>query len=151
MRKMRPETKEIEEFFREYEGMFNRGIADPPEIDVETQAGFYATEIIAANPHGVAGGKNDESFRAVIPQGYAFYRSIGTKEMKVKGIEITPIDGLHILAKVHWDSRYERISGEEVRIEFEVTYLLQKTGDRLKIFGYITGDEQDVLKEHGLL
>jgi hypothetical protein len=42
-------------------------------------------------------GRNDEQFRAAIPQGNAFYRSIGTKSMKITGLEITPLDDFHTL------------------------------------------------------
>ncbi len=85
---------------------------------------------------------------AVRTQGYAFQRNIGTKGMSIKGIEINSHKQTAQHGKVHWDSKYENKDGEEIRIEFDVTYLLQKKGGELKILGYITGDEQSVLKEH---
>jgi hypothetical protein len=36
------------------------------------------------------------------------------------------------------------------RIEFEVTYFLHFQDGDPKIFAYITGDEERVLREHGL-
>ncbi len=61
--------------------MLNGGIADPPEVDAEGNAGFYAKEIMEANPRGDFYGNNDEGFRDVIPQGNNFSRSRGTKSI----------------------------------------------------------------------
>ncbi len=36
-------------------------------------------------------------------------------------------------------------------IEFDVFYILQDINNELTIFAYITGDEQGVMKEHGLI
>jgi hypothetical protein len=55
------------------------------------------------------------------------------------------------MVKVHWDSLYVKKNGEGVQIEFTVIYLVQTIGGSPKIFGDITGDEQKVLKEHGLM
>jgi hypothetical protein len=39
----------------------------------------------------------------------------------------------------------------EGAIDFEVIYLLQLRDERIKIFAYITGDEQKAFKDAGLL
>ena len=141
----------LQHFFAEYAARFNRALQDPPEEDVEATAGAFADCFIEASPLGVNCGKNDEQFRAMIPQGNAFYRGIGTKAMKITRLEITSLDDWHAMTKVYWDSRYVKQNGEEVQLEFDVIYLLQIRDGIPKIFGYITGDEQKVLKEHGLM
>lgn len=143
--------KSLEKFFSDYGARMNRALSGTPEIDVEATAGAFADCFIAASPRGVSCAKNDAELRAKIPQGYAFYRSIGTKSMNITGVEITPLDDLHAMAKVHWDSHSVRKDGQDVRIEFDVIYLVQTLGGMHRIFGYITGDEQKVLKEHGLI
>lgn len=40
--------------------------------------------------------------------GYAHYRSIGTKEMRIQSIWIFLIDELHCLADIGWSSIYGR-------------------------------------------
>jgi hypothetical protein len=86
----------------------------------------------------------------MIPKGHEFYRSIGTTLMKVSSLEVTQLDDLHWMSRVHWDSRYMK-EGVETRIEFDVIYFLRMQDLEPKIFAYITGDEQRVLKDHGLL
>jgi hypothetical protein len=141
----------IEAFFAAYAARFNAALADPPHDDVEGTAAAFARFFVEASPLGVNGGPNNEAFRAMIPQGNAFYRAIGTKSMAIRGLEIQPIDDLHAMVRVHWDSRYARPDGAEVAIPFDVVYFVQVLDGTPRIFAYITGDEQRVLREHGLL
>lgn len=141
----------VEDFFAAYAAGFNRALADTPEIDVEATAGAFADCFIAADPNGVACGKNDEQFRAQIPAGFAFYRSIGTKSMKVASLEVTPLDDYHLMVNVHWVSVYLKLDGGEERIDFDNIYFVQTIGEKPRIFGYITGDEQKLLRERGLI
>jgi hypothetical protein len=143
--------QKIREFFSDYEARFNKALLNPPVIDVEGVADAFAPFFVEASPLGVNGGKNDEQFRAVIPQGFLFYKSIGTVSMKIASLEIVPLDGYHTMVKVHWDSRYRKPGGQEERIEFDVIYFLQVLKEKPKIFAYITGDEQKVLREKGLI
>jgi hypothetical protein len=125
-------------------------LQDPPHVDIEGVADSFASSFIGANPSGVLCGKNDAEFHAAMSQGYAFYKAIGTKSMRVGSIDVTRLDEYHVMAKVHWDSRYAK-NDTEIRIEFDVIYFLQVTGDKPRIFAYITGDEQKTLREHGLI
>ena len=148
---MEPFNRQLERFFAEYEARFNRALAENPEEDIEATAAAFAEYFIAANQNGVNCGQNNEQLRTMLAQGNAFYRSIGTKSMKIAGLEITSLDDFHAMAKVHWDSRYVKKDGQRLQIEFDVIYLIQMRGGVPKIFGYITGDESEVLKEHGLI
>lgn len=141
--------QKLEEFFAEYEARFNRALGG--SVDVEAIAGAFTDCFIEANPKGVACGKNDEKFRTMIPQGMEFYRSIGTKSMKIASLSITPLDDCHSMVKVHWQAFYEKKDGSKDVIDFDVIYLLQTGGKKMKIFAYITGDEQKVLRERGLI
>jgi hypothetical protein len=100
----------------------------------------------------VFGARNGWLFRLMIPRSYAHYRRIGTQRMEIRGLAISPLDDFHVLARTHWWSSYRRKSGDVVEIEFDNTYLLHvAVGKAPKIFAYITGDEQQVLKDHGLI
>jgi len=143
-------NKQIDEFFKQYVDRFNQALAG--EIpDVEGTAASFAGCFIEASPLGVSCGKNDEQFRGVIPQGYAFYRSIGVTAMEIIYKEITHLDEFHIMVKVRWKSKFTKKDHLKDTIEFEVIYLLQGIKNMLKIFAYITGDEQQALKEKGLI
>jgi hypothetical protein len=55
------------------------------------------------------------------------------------------------MAKVHWQAIYNKKDKSKESIEFDVIYFVQTVNDQLKIFAYITGDEQGVLRERGLI
>lgn len=141
--------KRLEDFFREYEASFNKALAGA--IDVEETANSFADCFIGANPFGVLCGKNDDQFRIVIPKGYEFYKSIGTKSMSIDSVKVSFLDEYHSMAKVHWRALYNKRDGNEEIIEFDVIYFVQIISEKPKIFAYITGDEQGVLREKGLI
>jgi hypothetical protein len=139
----------VEGFFADYAEGFNQALGPSPDLDAI--AARYTESFIAAGPQGVAVARNDEAFKETLRKGYEFYRSIGTKEMRVRSVDVHPIDDLHALASVHWGSRYIAKDGRAVSIDFDVHYLLQLIGWEPKVFGFISGDEQAVLREHGLV
>ena len=143
--------EKIKQFFAEYEGRFNRSLQEPPTVDVQGVVKSFAPYFVEASPSGVHGGKNGWLFRMMVPRGFAYYKKIGTKSMKITAIDVTPLDDYHVMAKVPWDSRYLRKDGKEEQIEFDNLYFFQILADKPKIFAYITADEQKILKEHGLI
>lgn len=141
--------KEVQDLFERYEGFFNRSLAD--DFDKQEVAKLYASEFIAASPAGVMTGKNDEQLVEAMVQGYDHYRSIGTKGMRMRGLRLSPIDDIHCVAHIAWTATYARDDLLETTIEFEVHYLVQILDGRAKIFGWISGDEQALLKQHGIV
>jgi hypothetical protein len=141
----------IKEFFTAYENRFNNALGENPKDDIEGTMAAFAECFVESSPLGVHCGQNNDEFRAVIPQGNARYRSIGTKSMKIDGLDITSLDDFHAMTKVHWNSRYVRKDGKEVTIKFDVIYLLNFKDDKPRIFAYITGDEAKTLKENGIM
>jgi hypothetical protein len=141
----------LTKFFADYETRTNRALADVPQLDMEEATKAFADCFIAADPNGVTGGKNDAEFRETIPKGFEFYRSIGTKSMKIVSLTTTPLDEFHVMVKVRWEAFYQKKDNSKEVIEFDVIYFLQTTGNDPKIFAYITGDEQKIYREKGLL
>lgn len=140
----------IERFFEAYGALFARALADPPEVDVEATAGAFADCFVEAGPRGVSCGRNDETFRSQIPQGYAFYRGIGIRSMAVTTLAPSQLDKRHWGVRVGWTAAYDH-AGKTGTIEFEVLYFVQMTGGGPRIFAYITGDEEGELRRLGLL
>jgi hypothetical protein len=140
---------EIREFFAQYEKRFEEGLAGKPDIEATCSA--FASCFIEANPLGVTCGENDRSFRTIVPQGYQYYRNIGTKSMQIVSLDSAKLDPYHYSTKAHWKAVYQKKDKSELEIEFDVIYFLQYIGNALKIFAYITGDEQIILREHGLI
>ena len=71
--------------------------------------------------------------------------------MHVRGVEMTQIDALHCVANVAWTASYETADGRPIDIDFDVHYLMQEWGGRPRVFGWISGDEQEVLKQYGVI
>lgn len=142
--------KKIEAFFRQYETRFNSSL-NGTAVDVEATANAFAGSFIEASPLGVNCGQNNEQFKKAIPEGYAFYKSIGTTAMHILHMDITLLDMWHAQTKLHWKATYKKKNSSNVVIEFDVFYFTQEQNGQLKIFAYITGDEQKALRDHGLI
>lgn len=142
----------VRRFFEAYQGRMNAALQRRPVIDAAGAAAAFTRYFVGTNPGQVFGARNGWLFRLMIRRGYAYYRRLGTQRMEIRGLSITPLDDYHVLARTHWWSSYRRKSGDSVEIEFDNIYLLHiPAGQEPKVFAYITGDEQQVLKDHGLL
>lgn len=139
---------QIEQFFEAYEKRFADGLAG--NAVAEETANAFADFFVEASPTGISGGPNDQRFLDTVPKGYEFYRSIGITRMEIRQIDITELNELHYMVEVYWESFYEK-DGQADSIEFSVIYFLQHLNGSLKVFAYITGDEQAVLRERGLV
>jgi hypothetical protein len=138
----------VRELFARYEQVFRRALHG--YADVGEAARLYAAEFIAATPSGVMTGKNDERLAKVMQDGYAHYRAQGMKDIRLRGLRIAPIDEGHCLAHVSWQATYARENRPEVAVDFEVHYFVQTLASGPKVFGWVSGDEQKLLKERGL-
>jgi hypothetical protein len=139
----------VRRLFERYESFFNQSLAG--EIDMNEVASMYASEFIGAAPAGVRAGKNDDQFRQVMTQSYEHYRAIGTKEMRTRNFRLSPIDELHCVAHVAWAATYARTDQPDVTVDFDVHYLVQMLDGEPKVFGWVSGDEQALLKKHGIV
>lgn len=139
----------IRKLFERYERFFKRSLGG--DINMEEVASLYATDFIAASPTGVITGKNDDQFKQIMTQGYAHYRAIGTKEMRIRNVRLSPIDEHHCVAHVAWTASYARQDQADVAIDFDVHYLVQKLDGGPKIFGWVSGDEQALLRKYGVI
>lgn len=139
----------VRKLFERYERFFKQSLGG--DIDMGEVASLYASDFIAASPVGVMSGKNDNQLKQVMAQGYAHYRTIGTKEMRIRNVEISPIDEHHCVAHVAWTAIYARQDQADVAIDFDVHYLVQKLDGEPRIFGWVSGDEQALLRKHGII
>ena len=139
----------IRRLFERYEDFFNRSLQG--ELSLDEVAELYASEFVAASPKGVMTGKNDESFKQMMAEGYARYRSRGTKRMRLRDVHTSPIDDNHRLAHVAWTATYARKDGRNTSIDFEVHYFVQVLNREPKVFGWVSGDEEEILKKHGII
>jgi hypothetical protein len=139
----------VRKLFERYESVFNRSLGG--DIDMDEVASLYASEFIAASPAGVMTGKNDDRLKQVMTQGYARYRAIGTKDMRMRNVRLSPMDDHHCVAHVAWTATYARKDRPDVAIDFDVHYLVQTLDGEPKVFGWVSGDEQALLRKHGII
>ena len=138
----------VEKLLERYQRLFRQALAG--KADMDEVASLYASDVIAASPAGVMSGKNDDEFKRMMAQGYERYRSIGTKEMTLRHIRLSTVDESHCVAHVAWRATYARKGQPDTDIDFEVHYLVQVLDGDAKVFGWVSGDEQALLKQHGI-
>ena len=52
---------------------------------------------------------------------------------------------------VAWTATYARTNQPDVMIDFDVHYFVQKLDGEPKVFGWVSGDEEALLKRHGIV
>lgn len=138
----------IRDLFERYERSFRQALAG--QMDMDELVTLYAAEFIAATPAGVMTGKNDDHLKQVMAQEYERNRAIGTKAMRIQSLRVSPIDELHCLAHVAWTATYARKERPDTAIDFDVHYLVQMLDGEAKVFGWISGDEEALLRQRGI-
>lgn len=141
---------EIEALFDRYERYFNQALRG--KVDMADILSLYATEVIGAGPGGVRAAKNDEEFREYLAQGYDRYRAMGMTEIRRRNLRFSRIDDPHCVAHVAWSATYSpKERPDKVMIGFDMHYLIHVMEKEPKIFGWVSGDEQALLKSHGIV
>ncbi len=96
---------DVKKFFERYESCFNQGLRG--DMDLDEVAALYASEFIAATPAGVVAGKNDDRLKDVMAQGYARYRALGTRSMRIRDARISILNDILSSANAHRQSGIE--------------------------------------------
>lgn len=140
-------TQQIERFFAEYEARANRALGGAPDVEADSAA--FTDCFIEAHPGGVVCFQNDEKLREALTKNYRMQRDLGAKSMKILALDLTRLDDFHTLAKVRWEIAYQK-SGAETKVDFDEFYFVQTSDDASKVFAYIAGDQEKLLKDNGL-
>jgi len=148
---MTPLETKIRALFDAYGKRTDNALRDPPEEDLEGMVRSFAPFFVESSPRGVVGSVNDDKFRAMIPQGFARYRTVGGRHMTIKGLQVIELDRLHAIADVDWDFAYTNKAGKSGHVTFTNFYFITIADGTPRIFAYVTPDEQQAMEEHGLL
>ncbi len=141
---------DLRAFFRGYCHQFNEALAGRPDQAAIAQC-FAPSFVASTADGGVIGGKNDKTFLKTLAQGHERYRSTGLQSMQVLRVDATPLDRAHALSRVRWRAVYSNDKVTDEAVDFEVTYLTSEIDGEPKIFAWISGDEERLLKERGVL
>lgn len=149
---MLSQNSDLKSFFEAYAKRSNDALQDPPIEDVDGIVASFAPYLVESSPQGVMGGANNAEFRKMIGQGFARYRDIGGTAMRVTGVEVTELDDVNAMATVDWEFDYRRNKdGRTGTVGFTNRYFVNLAGDTPRVFAYITPDEDQAMKDHGLI
>ncbi|MDP9606490.1 nuclear transport factor 2 family protein [Variovorax sp. NFACC27] len=138
----------LRDFFLRYGREFNEGLAG--RLNRRALSDLYAEAFIASAPAGVVIGRNDSEFARATSEGFRRYQDTGMKRMELEGVTVSSIDALHAIAHAAWNAVYT-VEGGEKSIRFTNTYLLRLDAlGALRVFGWITGDEEEAMRKHGI-
>lgn len=140
---------EVQKLFERYADIANRALGG--DMDLDEAAALYASEYIGASPAGVRTGKSGEELKQFLAQTYAHFRAIGTKAMRLRNVRLSPIDACHCVAHVAWTATYARKAQPDVTVDFDVHYLVQQLDGPPQVFGWVSGDEQGLLRDKGII
>jgi hypothetical protein len=139
----------LRKLFERYERLFRQSSGG--DKGMEEVAALYASDFIAATTAGVMTGKNGDQLKQVIAQSYAHYRAIGTKDMRIRNVRLSPIDEHHCVARVAWTVTYAHKDQSDLATDFDVHYFVQTLAGASKVFGWVSGDEQALLRKYGVI
>jgi hypothetical protein len=69
----------------------------------------------------------------------------------MRNVRLSPMDDHHCVAHVAWTAIYAHKDQHDVAIDFDVHYFVQKLDGEPKVFGWVSGDEQALLRKHGII
>ena len=148
---MTPLETKVRGLFDAYGKRADNALRDPPIEDVDGLVASFAAYFVGSSPRGVMGGANDETFRTMIPQGFARYRAVGGQHMTIKGIKVIELDHCHAIADIDWEFAYINKAGKSGHVTFTNFYFVTIADGTPKIFGYVTPDEEQAMRDHGLI
>lgn len=137
--------------FEDYSRRSNAALHDPQNADIDALAGVFAGHFVGASPLGVMGGAKDDTFPAILRQGFGNYRAMGGTRFEIVAIEVDVLDGFHAMVRADWEFDYVRPGdGAAGTIAFRNLYFVSFAGGEPRIFAWITPDEAQAMKDHGL-
>lgn len=132
--------KRIKALFEDYGAAFSA-------LALQKTARLYAENFIAAGPKGVISNTRD-AFVKNADTAAEFYRSVGQERAEIKSIKEAWYSDQYVMVTIHWAVHFKTL---DKPAEFDVSYLVQLTGDEPKIILFISHeDEEEMMKELGL-
>lgn len=138
--------------FQDYSRRSNAALHDPERADIDALVDAFAGHFVGAGPAGVMGGAKDETFAAIMRKGFETYRAVGGTRFEIVNLEVEALDDFNALVRADWEFDYVRPrDGAKGTIAFRNIYFVNFAGDRPEIFAWITPDEAQAMRDHGLV
>lgn len=137
--------------FRDYSQRSNAALHAAERADLDALAGAFAGHFVGASPAGVMGGAKDASFPEILRRGFEAYRASGGTRFEIINLEVEMLDDCNAMVRADWEFDYLRPrNGATGTIAFRNIYFVNFAGGEPKIFAWITPDEAQAMKDHGL-
>lgn len=141
----------LKAFFADYAARANRALQDHPEIDVDAAVAAFTECFVEAHPGGVMCFQNNARFHAAVPQLFESQRGLGARSMTIDQLELTELNEQHHMANVQWRVVYKLNEGRQISAVFDEIYFVQIRDGLPRIFAYIAGDQDKLLRDLGIL
>jgi hypothetical protein len=133
--------EQLDTLFKQYETSFDK-------LDVRSLADYCADNFISAGPKGTIA-QTKKEFEEKGKEAVKFYRSVGRNSAKIISKRIMPISDCYSMVVIRWGVTFEKTGSKLV--EFDITYIIQMTGDDPKIILFISHeDEETAMKRLGI-
>ena len=133
----------VEQFFTDY-------AATSMGDDGAALAALYAPSFFVAGPKGSMTFANDARFLEWLSHMRAFNRQHGMHALSPAAVRETVLSPLHVLSRVRWSVQFEKTGARA--IEFEIAYLLERSGESWRVLGYVSErDQAEEMQALGLL
>lgn len=143
---------QVQALFRSYSRNSNAALLAPESADIDALAGAFADHFVGAGPAGVMGGMKDASFPDILRQGFRNYRTIGGTRFEIVALKVEMLDDANAMVRANWEFDYLRPGDRATgTIAFRNIYFVNFAGGEAKIFAWITPDEAQAMKDHGLM
>lgn len=137
--------------FREYSRHSNAALQAPKTADIGALASAFADHFVGANPAGVMGGAKDPSLPDVLRRGFEAYRAMGGRRFEIVNLDVEMLDDSNSMVRADWEFDYLRPrDGAKGTIAFRNIYFVNFASGEPRIFAWITPDEAQAMKDHGL-
>lgn len=149
---MNPITTRARRLFEDYSRRSNEALREPGSAVIEALVEVFAGYFVGASPLGVMGGAKNESFAATVRKGFETYRAIGGTRFEIVGLDVEELDACNVMVRADWEFDYVRPrDGARGTIAFRNIYFVNFAGGQPGIFAWITPDERQAMKDHGLV
>jgi uncharacterized protein YndB with AHSA1/START domain len=136
------EEDPLQRLFSGYEKAFS-------SLDTRRNAEYFSDIFISAGPRGAIAQSKAEFLR-LADQAAEFYRSVGQTSASILSMQETPVSDQYSMIKVHRGVTFLK-TGDRM-IEFDVSYLVQKTGPEPEILLFIAHqDEEEAMRKLGIV
>jgi hypothetical protein len=143
--------KKARALFQDYSRRSNEALQDPAHADTDALADAFAGHFVGASPAGVMGAARDESFPATLRRGFEAYRAMGGTRFEIAHLAVEALDDFNAMVRADWEFDYVRPrDGAAGTIAFRNVYFVNFASGDAKIFAWVTPDEQQAMKDHGL-